>query len=36
MHGSTDRIHAITGHAAAPPSAAMNSRRLICGITDFN
>jgi hypothetical protein len=29
MHGSTDRIHAITGHAAAPPSAAMNARRFI-------
>ena len=27
---------ATTGHATAPPRAAMNSRRLICGITDFN
>jgi hypothetical protein len=29
MHGSIDRIHAISGHAAALSSAAMNARRLM-------
>ena len=31
MRGSIDRILAISGHAAALPSAAMNARRLIPG-----